>query len=147
MPIISIACADRQRGNVVFGCLRMLFCYNSFMDRADLDIKRREYRELLRRSVDTVVSRLAGPAVERISLFGSYARGRADLFTDLDILVIMQTDRPFIERAGELHSLLSLPVDADVICYTPEEFRRMRDSAFVRKILEDEVVLYEKKSG
>jgi len=147
MPIISIACADRQRGNVVFGCLRMLFCYNSFMDRADLDIKRREYRELLRRSVDTVVSRLSGPAVERISLFGSYARGRADLFTDLDILVIMQTDRPFIERAGEIHSMLRLPVDADVICYTPEEFGRMRDSAFVRKILEDEVVLYEKKSG
>jgi len=117
------------------------------MDRAYLDLKRREYRELLRRLVDTVVSRLAGPTVEKISLFGSYARGRADLFSDLDILVIMQTDRPFIERAGEIHSLLNLPVDADVICYTPEEFRRMRDTAFVRKILEDEVVLYEKKSA
>ena len=47
--------------------------------------------------------------VERVSLFGSYARGRADLFTDLDILVIMHTDKGFIDRLSMLYSLLAVP--------------------------------------
>ena len=110
-------------------------------------LKRQEYRELLRRSVEGIASRLAPLDAEKISLFGSYARGRADLFTDLDVLVIMNTDKPFIERAGDIYRLLCLPVDADVLCYTPEEFRRMCDTPFMKKILEDEVILYEKQSA
>lgn len=106
--------------------------------------KRQEYRELLRRSASGIAAKLAALDVEKISLFGSYARGRADLFTDLDILVIMDTDKPFIERAGEIYGLLCLPVDADVLCYTPEEFRRMCATPFMKNILEDELVLYEK---
>lgn len=112
-----------------------------------LALKRQEYRELLRQSAGAIVSKLESLNVEKISLFGSYARGRADLFTDLDVLVILDTDKPFIERAGEIYSMLCLPVDADVLCYTPEEFRRMRDTPFIKKILEDEVVLYAKKSA
>ena len=116
------------------------------MDDTALSLKRQEYRELLRSSAGAIASKLASLDVEKISLFGSYARGRADLFTDLDVLVIWNTDKPFIERAGMIHGMLALPVDLDVLCYTPEEFRRMRDTPFIRKILEDEVVLYEKKS-
>jgi len=117
------------------------------MDSTALALKRQEYRELLRRSAGAVVDKMATLDVEKISLFGSYARGRADLFTDLDVLVIMETDKPFIERSGEIHRLLALPVDADILCYTPEEFRRMCGTPFIKKILEDEVVLYEKKPG
>ena len=52
--------------------------------------------------------------MNRLSLFGSYTTGKADLFTDLDILVIMDTDKPFIDRLKEIHSLLALPVDIDI---------------------------------
>ena len=117
------------------------------MDSTALAFKRQQYRELLRCSAGGIAARLAALHVEKVSLFGSYARGSADLFSDLDILVIMNTDKPFIERSGEIHSLLALSVDADVLCYTPEEFRRMRDTPFIKKILKDEVVLYEKKPG
>jgi len=114
------------------------------MDSTALAFKRQEYRELLRRSAGGIAAKLATLDIEKISLFGSYARGRADLFTDLDVLVIMDTDKPFIERIGEIYSLLAMPVDADILCYTPEEFRRMRDTPFIKSILQDEVVLYEK---
>lgn len=117
------------------------------MDSSVLAIKRQEYRKLLQSSLSGIADRLAALDVVKISLFGSYARGRADLLSDLDILIILNTDKSFIERAGEIHRLLCLPVDSDILCYTPEEFRQMREAPFIRKILEDEVVLYEKETG
>ncbi len=115
------------------------------MDGKTLTRKRREYRKLLNHATDEIVTKLSRLNVEKISLFGPYARGKADLFTDLDVLVILDTDKPFIERIAEIHSLLALPVDADILCYTPEEFRRMKDTPFFKKVLADEVVLYEKR--
>jgi predicted nucleotidyltransferase len=117
------------------------------MDNATLARKRREYRKLLNDSAGQIVTRLSGLNVEKISLFGSYARGKSDLFTDLDVLVIMDTDKPFTERTAEIYSLLALPVDSDILCYTPREFRRMKETPFLKKALADEVVLYEKKTN
>ena len=111
-----------------------------------LAVRRAEYAALLRDSLQQIVDRLAAlEEVERVSLFGSYARGRADLLTDLDILVVMRTDRAFVDRLGWLYGRLAVPVDLDLLCYTPEEFAVMRDRPFFRRILQDEVVLYEKK--
>lgn len=115
------------------------------MDKEILAHKRREYRKLLHYSVGEIVAKLSHSNVKKISLFGSYARGRIDLFTDLDV-VIMDTDKPFTERITEIYSLLALPVDADILCYTPQEFKRMQETPFLRKALADEVVLYEKRT-
>lgn len=109
--------------------------------------RRREYRKLLDYSAGQIVTKLSDLNVERISLFGSYARGRSDLFTDLDVLVIMDSDKPFTERITEIYGMLALPVDADILCYTPREFRRMKETPFLKKALTDEVVLYEKESS
>jgi predicted nucleotidyltransferase len=111
-----------------------------------LQEKRDEYKALLDKSIEIILEKLKGRA-ERISLFGSYAKGRSDLFTDLDILIIMKTHKSFFERTRELYALLALPVDADILCYTPEEFERIKERGFFQKILKEEVILYEKKSG
>ncbi|OPX19406.1 MAG: hypothetical protein BZ151_09475 [Desulfobacca sp. 4484_104] len=79
-----------------------------------------------------------------LSLVGSDARGRVDLFTDLDILVIMRTELPFPERLRQLYGLLALPLDLDLFCYTPEEFAALRERPFLKNLLQKEVVLYEK---
>lgn len=85
--------------------------------------------------------------VRRVSLFGSYARGRRDLFTDLDVLVVMETGRPFVDRLAFLYPYLSPGVDLDLVCYTPEEFEDMKDGPFLKRVLSEEVVLYEADSG
>ena len=117
------------------------------MDKDILARKRRENRKLLEYSAGQIVSKLSDLNVKKISLFGSYARGKSDLFTDLDVLVIMDTDRPFTERITEIYGLLALPVDADILCYTPQEFKRMKETPFLKRALADEVVLYEKKTS
>jgi predicted nucleotidyltransferase len=118
------------------------------MDAARIVEARTEYIHLLEKSLHQIVKKLSElEGVERISLFGSYARGRADLFTDLDILVVMNTEKGFVERLRMLYELLAAPVDMDLLCYTPEEFQALKERPFFRQILREEVVLYEKKSA
>lgn len=59
------------------------------------------------------------PQVQRVILFGSYASGRRDLFTDLDILVVMESDQDFVTRSAALLQSLHSGVDMDLMVYTP----------------------------
>lgn len=113
----------------------------------DLSAARAAYAQRLEaasRRIVAVLSQVAG--IRRVGVFGSYARGRRDLFTDLDLLVVWETDRPVIDRLRFLYSMLDVPVDLDVICYTPAELEALAQQPFVRRILSEEVVLHETKS-
>jgi predicted nucleotidyltransferase len=111
-----------------------------------LEDLRREYACLFEESVQEKIKALSS-RVEKISLYGSYARGRSDLFTDLDILIIMKTEKSFIDLLKKIYSLLALPVDADILCYPPEEVERLKNKGFKKKILAEELVLYEKEAS
>ncbi|GIW40292.1 MAG: hypothetical protein KatS3mg076_0869 [Candidatus Binatia bacterium] len=111
----------------------------------DLAEKRAAYvRELEAALAESIRILSSIEEVERVSVFGSYARGKRDLLTDLDLLVVMRTEMPFLERLGFLYGRLALPVDADIFSYTPEELRSLAERPFFRTMLRDEVVLYEK---
>ena len=66
---------------------------------------------------------LRGAGAERAVAFGSYARGVADAWSDLDLVVVMETDLPRPERGRLLGDLYdALPVSLDVLVFTPAEF-------------------------
>jgi len=112
----------------------------------NLTLKRQEYKHQIQESVQKVMQNLSKlEEVLRISLFGSFARGRVDIFTDLDILVVMKTEKGILERLNMLYPILDVTVDVDLLCYTLEEFESLRGRGFLRKVLAEEVVLYEKK--
>lgn len=112
----------------------------------DLAAERAAYVRRLDAAPQRIIERLSDvKGVQRVSLFGSYARGRRDLFTDLDVLVVWATGKPFLERLEFLYSVLHVGVDMDVICYTPAEFEAMKDRPFLRRALVEEVVLFEKR--
>lgn len=112
----------------------------------DLAVKRKEYIVKLEESVSKIVEVLSRlPEVERIILFGSYARGRRDLLTDLDILVVMETQLDTLARTAFIYERLCLPVDYDVLVYTPVELERLKEQPFLRQIFKEGKVLYEKK--
>jgi predicted nucleotidyltransferase len=108
--------------------------------------KRKEYAKLMKQSVERIVEALSGKA-ERISIFGSSVDQNPGLFSDLDVLIIMDSEKPFLDRLKEIYSLLSLPVDADILWYTPQEFKRIKHRGFFKTILKKEKVIYEKKSN
>ena len=80
-------------------------------------------------------------------LFGSYARGDADEFSDLDLIVVAETGRPFIERFKDFAGVWRVsPVKRiDMFVYTPEEFESMRltDDSFVSRALEEGKIIFE----
>ena len=71
--------------------------------------------EIVRRIVETVHP-------EKIILFGSLAREDARLESDLDLLVIAQSQEPRYRRSAPLYGILSdIFIPMDILVYSPEE--------------------------
>ena len=72
--------------------------------------------------------------VQRILLFGSGARGEARESSDLDILVIGESELSYKERRYALYGEVNPPRDTDLFWYTPGELAGMRHSgnSFIR---------------
>jgi len=83
---------------------------------------------------------------EKIILFGSLAQGHVRDWSDLDLIVIKETEKRFLDRIRELIELIDPRVGVDVLVYTPEEFERLcRERPFFRdEILAKGEVLYER---
>jgi len=65
------------------------------------------------------------PEILRIGYFGSYARGNWGVGSDLDlVMVVDRAEQPFERRASQL-DLTELPVPAEVLVYTVEEWERL----------------------
>lgn len=63
--------------------------------------------------------------VVRIGYFGSYGRGDWGVGSDLDLVIVVERcDQPF-ERRGADWDVLELPVPADVLVYTEEEWQSL----------------------
>ena len=108
--------------------------------------ERERYVKMLEQDLNSLVRQLSAiPKVEKIVLFGSYAAGRRDLFTDLDLLVVMHSPLDFASRCVELARCLQAGVALDLLVYTPREIERMRSRPFLRHILKTGKVLYEKE--
>lgn len=90
---------------------------------------------------------LARHGVERAWVFGSVARGEATRRSDIDLIVILDTDKPFLDRYEgillDIHRALRRGVD--LLIYTPTEFAHLPRTAFVRRMLADSKVIYERK--
>ena len=74
-------------------------------------------------------------------MFGSVARGEADEWSDLDLVVIADTDRTFFERFRDFVGLYDVWPRLDLLVYTSAEFERMVDeeNPFLLRVLEEGV--------
>ena len=86
----------------------------------------------------------AGPRVLRIGYFGSYARGEWGVGSDVDVVMIVErSEEPFERRAAHWDTT-KLPVPADLLVYTVEEWERLKgEGAFARRADREAVWVYE----
>ena len=98
--------------------------------------------ELLRE----VVRRILGVGKpQAIILFGSWARGNARFDSDLDLLIIEDSDLPRYRRSARYyHALAGVFPAKDVVVYTPAEVAEWTDvpNAFVTAAVREGKVLY-----
>ena len=81
---------------------------------------------------------------ESIILFGSLATGQVDEWSDLDLVVITNTDLPFYERIKQVLQSMRPRAGMDVFIYTPAEWAEMTSKrAFIRdEILDKGQMVY-----
>jgi uncharacterized protein len=97
-----------------------------------------------------VVERLASNLhPQRIILFGSYAHGRPTPDSDVDLLVILETDASATERYLAVSRLLyPRPFPVDILVRTPREIEHALKAGdfFIREIVSQGRILYERSN-
>jgi uncharacterized protein len=83
---------------------------------------------------------------EQVWLFGSFAHDEASEWSDLDLVIVRETEQRFLDRIKEVMSLLKPKVGVDILVYTPDEFNKMsRQRTFVQsEVLHKGQLVYER---
>ena len=87
----------------------------------------------------------AAAKADRVILFGSHARGEADENSDVDLMIIAESDLPRFKRSRELYKLFQPHrFGMDLIVYTPEEVESGKRSpvSFVSAVLREGETVY-----
>ena len=82
---------------------------------------------------------------DKIILFGSYAAGNPSNDSDLDLLIIKDTDQPQHQRSYEIHkSLIGKMVPIDILVYTMKEFEQEKNekNSFLYSAIRTSKILY-----
>ncbi|NOY57818.1 MAG: nucleotidyltransferase domain-containing protein [Calditrichaeota bacterium] len=85
---------------------------------------------------------------EKIILFGSYAQGKQDEESDLDLLIIKHSDIPRYKRALPIRKhLRGMKIPIDILVYTQQEIEKWKsvNTAFITQIIEQGRILYERQ--
>lgn len=129
--------SEKQRSNIDVGTQAI-----------DLEAKVLERRALLKAELERCLQLLRTHyAPQRILLFGSLASEQVSEWSDIDLVVIKETDQKFLDRIREVMRLLQPRVGMDILVYTPEEFAQIqKERLFVREeIVGKGKVLYERE--
>jgi len=84
---------------------------------------------------------------EKIILFGSYANGTARENSDLDLLIVKDTEELPVDRAALLRKAMrDLVMPMDILVYTPQEIEENRKSkfTFIYQVLKTGKLLYDR---
>ena len=82
---------------------------------------------------------------QKIILFGSYASGQQTPHSDLDLLVIKESNLARHQRSREIRKhFRGLKIALDILVYTPGEIEKWKDvrTSFVHEVLEKGKVIY-----
>ena len=86
---------------------------------------------------------------EKVILFGSYAYGHPHSDSDLDLLIVKNTNLPRHKRAREIRKHLwgLTDIPKDIIIYTQKEIDDWADvkEAFITSVVKKGKILYENK--
>ena len=97
------------------------------------------------------IARKIGRAInaERVILFGSWARGEAGINSDVDLLIIADSEMPRYKRSRDLYKMFRpYPFGMDLLIYTPQEIERGKKSklSFISAVFREGKTLYVRRN-
>ncbi|MHA1235497.1 MAG: nucleotidyltransferase domain-containing protein [Promethearchaeota archaeon] len=94
--------------------------------------------------LNRIKSKLIEMGARKIILFGSAAREELGLMSDIDLIVIIESNKDFVERLAYYYQEIQ-PIDADLLIYTPLEFIRMvEQNLFIQHVLKQGKIIFER---
>jgi predicted nucleotidyltransferase len=109
---------------------------------------RESHERRLMAELDQVSRQLATMGIQKAILFGSLSRGDVTIFSDIDLIIVQETDARFLDRLDPFYTQLDLGVDVDILVYTPDELADMATwNPLVRQALQEGKVIYEADSS
>ena len=78
-------------------------------------------------------------------LFGSHSRRTQTGKSDLDLIIIVETDKRFFERYEPFNTIHNIISDraVDMLIYTPDELIAISHRPFIKRILTEGKTIYE----
>ena len=86
---------------------------------------------------------------QKIILFGSYAYGKSNADSDIDLLVVMPYEGNELEQMVKVRRRLKSTFPLDVLVKTPAQLKERSEMGdfFIREIIEKGKILYEAENG
>jgi len=84
--------------------------------------------------------------VRRAILFGSMARGDLSRHSDVDLILVQETEKRFLDRYDGILAEITTALGGravDLLIYTPAELAAVADRPFVATALQEGEVVYE----
>jgi uncharacterized protein len=112
---------------------------------SETKVKLTSYPKVVRKTVESIAK---GYAPRQIRIFGSYARGDYHEGSDLDLIILKETDKKFPDRIEDVLQYCPGGIDVQPMVYTALEIETMlaRGNAFLEQALAEGVLVYEQKS-
>lgn len=102
------------------------------------------------KKIDEVVRMITNRFIpDKIILFGSSVNQNQNTNSDLDLVIIQDTNLPVHKRSAEIrYHLIGTKIPIDILVYTNEEFEIEKNNrfSFLNLALQNSKVLYERNS-
>ena len=106
----------------------------------DADMKEDRYLKQFYRDVLPSLVRIFSPV--KVKVFGSRVKGTATDDSDIDVIIVAESFReiPFVNRMATVMKSVRFSKHVDYLCYTPEEYERLKDRSSILKDAESYAV-------
>jgi len=98
-----------------------------------------------RKKLQKEISRILGILEEKykpqkVVLFGSLCSGKISELSDIDLLIVKNVRKRYLDRIDEFMDLVNPKVAIDVFIFTPQELKN--PNPYIKEILENGKLLY-----
>lgn len=108
---------------------------------------REKIRKEFEKEIEKFIFDLRAYQPLKVILYGSFARGDYHEGSDIDLVILKETSRRFVDRIGDVLKFYKGGLAIEPLVYTPAEFEKMKldENPFIRQVLLEGKTVFEQK--